>query len=422
MQAGAGLVNENSEPEANVLIAGGGIAGLEALMALRDLAGGRVRITLLSPEPDFVYKPEIVEEPFSSQPAEQQALAPIAEELEARFVQQGIADVRPQEHDVALADGSRLSYDKLILCIGARPRPAFEDAIPLRTDGSPLPIDSLLRETAESDSGVIAFVIPAGRTWPLPVYELALMAQRRARELGLTDVRCCIVTPEQAPLIVFGCTASEAVGSLLAARRIKIRTGTWVKEAAGGELLLAPNDERIEIGQMISLPVLEGPNLAGIPADGEGFIPIDGYAKVRGVEDVYAAGDGTNFPIKHGGIGTEQADAAAHHIAAALGAPVETKPFDPVIRGKLLTGDDSLHMEHRVTGGTGEGTASADTLWWPPRKVAGRYLSAWLGHGLAHTEREPPPHSIDVEVALPSEWHEDPMALDPYGPPGWAKG
>ena len=37
-----------------VLIAGGGVAGLEALLALRDLAGDRVELTLLSPETDFI--------------------------------------------------------------------------------------------------------------------------------------------------------------------------------------------------------------------------------------------------------------------------------------------------------------------------------------------------------------------------------
>ena len=67
----------NQKPR--VLIAGGGIAGLEAMMAIRDHAGERANITLVAPDSDFVYKPLIVEEPFSSQPAEQHALAPIAE-------------------------------------------------------------------------------------------------------------------------------------------------------------------------------------------------------------------------------------------------------------------------------------------------------------------------------------------------------
>jgi hypothetical protein len=95
---------------------------------------------------------------------------------------------------------------------------------------------------------------------------------------------------------------------------------------------------------------------------------------------------------------------------------VDPEPFRPVIRGKLLTGDDSLHMQHDAAGGGGEGTASPDSLWWPSQKVAGRYLSAWLGHTTMHAESEPPSHSIDVEVALPKDWHEDPMALDPLRP------
>ena len=43
---------------ANVLIVGGGVAALETLMALRDLAGDRVGVTLVAPEPDFVYERE----------------------------------------------------------------------------------------------------------------------------------------------------------------------------------------------------------------------------------------------------------------------------------------------------------------------------------------------------------------------------
>jgi hypothetical protein len=92
-----------------------------------------------------------------------------------------------------------------------------------------------------------------------------------------------------------------------------------------------------------------------------------------------------------------------------------------VIRGKLLTGDDSLHMQHELTGGGGEGTASAEVLWWPPRKVAGRYLSAWLNRGASETDFEPPQRAVDVEVAWPREWHEEPMALDPLGPMGFSR-
>ena len=166
-------------------------------------------------------------------------------------------------------------------------------------------------------------------------------------------------------------------------------------------------------GQRVALPLIEGPVLKGLPADDRGFIPIDEHARVPGVEDVYAAGDGTTFPIKQGGLATQQADAAAEHIAARLGAAIQAKPFHPVLRGQLITGAESLHLRHDLTGGHGEGTASIDYLWWPPHKVSGRYLAAWLGHELP---RDPDLAVLDIEVPLTHEWHEKPMALDPYGP------
>jgi sulfide:quinone oxidoreductase len=262
----------------------------------------------------------------------------------------------------------------------------------------------------------IAFVVPPGVTWALPIYELALMTQRRALELGRNDVRLTVLTPEQTPLAIFGPTASEAVAELLSSRGIEVEAGVSVHER-DGELLLTPGDRTLEAGEVIALPVMNGPAVTGLPSDDRGFIPIDEHARVLGVEDVYAAGDGTNFPIKQGGLGTQQADAAAAHIAHRLGAAIAVEPFRPVLRGKLLTGDESLHLRADVAGGGGEGTAALDCLWWPPHKISGRYLAPLLYHGDAHAEPEPPRRSIEVEVALPREWHEQPMALDPYTAP-----
>jgi len=407
----------NDEPlreQAQVLIAGGGIAGLEALMAVRDLAEDRIAITLVAPEPDFLYKPLIVEEPFSPQPAERRALAPIADEFGARFVQAAVTAVRPEQHAVELADGSRLDYDCAIVCVGGRSRRAYRSGISFEVSAEPLAIDRVLTDVAE-EAGRLAFVVPPGVTWSLPIYELALLSRRRAEELGLGDLELLIITPESAPLILFGPLASEAVAELLGARGIMVRTGTWTREDAEGSLTLTPSAERLEASSVIALPLIEGPRIPGLPADDNGFIPIDDRARVQGAADAYAAGDGTTFPIKQGGIGTQQADAAAEDIAARAGAEVAPEPFKPVLRGKLLTGQESLHMRATPAGGAGEGVASLDYLWWPPHKVGGRYLASWLARETARFESEPPGHSVDVEVALPREWHREPMALDPYG-------
>lgn len=101
-----------------------------------------------------------------------------------------------------------------------------------------------------------------------------------------------------------------------------------------------------------------------------------------------------------------------------MGAAVVPNPFRPVLRGQLLTGEDSLNLRHEIAGGRGEGSVSPDSLWWPPHKISGRYLAPWLSRGTVHADSEPRRDSLDIEVALPTEWHEQPMALDPYGPLG----
>jgi sulfide:quinone oxidoreductase len=402
---------------ATVAVVGGGIAGLEALLALRELAEGRVKPVLVTPDEEFLYKPLVVEEPFSPAPADRRALAPIADELGADFVQQAVAEVAPDRHELRLGDGETLAYDAAIVCVGGRARPAFRRAVSFEVTPEPLEIDRILTESAKHPPQTVAFVVPPGVAWSLPLYELALLSRRRADELGLADLTLLLVTPESAPLPAFGSAASDAVTQLFKARGIGLRTGVSVREDATDELLFVPGEEHLEASAVIALPVIDGPRIPGLPADENGFLPIDDHARVKGVDDVYAAGDGTNFPIKQGGIGTQQADAAAEEIAARAGAAVDPEPFRPILRGKLLTGEESLNLRSEPAGGGGEGVASLDYLWWPPHKVGGRYLAAWLASETTRFELEPPAHSVDVEVSLPAEWHWDPMALDPYDSP-----
>ncbi len=397
-----------------VVIAGGGIAGLEAMLALRDLAGERVGITVVSPEPDFLYKPLLVEEPFSAQPAERHDLTALTATLGADFVNQPVAGIDPGDRSIELGDGSRRSYDAAVVCVGARARPAYDGVTTFQGSGESLGLPELLAG-AGSEPKRIAFVVPAA-TWPLPIYELAMMTQRHARQVG-AKVSCAVYTPEEAPLILFGRSPSQAVSELLAARGIEVHPGATVTAEEDGRLVTMPGAVPLEADHVVALPLLEGPGIAGIPTDANGFIPIDEHARVKGCDDLYAAGDGTNFPIKQGGLGTQQADAAAEHIAARAGAPVEPRPFHPVLRGMLLAGDESLSLSHSLTGGEGEGRASLDYLWWPPHKVSGRYLATWLARESAHMEPLPPHSPLEVEVWLPKEWHLEPVALNPQAPP-----
>ena len=133
-----------------------------------------------------------------------------------------------------------------------------------------------------------------------------------------------------------------------------------------------------------------------MPTDPSGFIPADQHGRVPGQAGVYAAGDGTTFPIKQGGLATQQADAVAETIAAAVGAPVTPEPFRPVLRAMLLTGGDTRYLQHTVAGGAGDGDMATHELWSPPAKLAGRYLSPYLLEGgRARARRVPQPTRPD---------------------------
>ena len=92
---------------------------------------------------------------------------------------------------------------------------------------------------------------------------------------------------------------------------------------------------------------------------------------------VWAAGDAIAFPVKQGGLAAQQADAVAEAIAARAGADVRPQPFRPVLRGVLLTGRGQAWMRS-APGGGGEGEAERRALFWPPTKIAGRYISPYL--------------------------------------------
>jgi sulfide:quinone oxidoreductase len=214
--------------------------------------------------------------------------------------------------------------------------------------------------------------------WPLPIYELALMTRERAHAMNV-ELAVTVVTPEGAPLEIFGDVASAAVAGLLREAGVTAITGARCEVPDSRHVVVNPGDRSFEVDRVIALPELFGPAVRGLRSDEHGFIPIDDHCRVVGVEGVYAAGDATDFALKHGGIAAQQADTAAAAIAALAGAAVELGPLRPVIHGMLLTGGAPLYLSARVSGGRGLGSrASAEPSWSPATKIAARYLAPYL--------------------------------------------
>ena len=143
--------------------------------------------------------------------------------------------------------------------------------------------------------------------------------------------------------------------------------------------MINPGGRRLRADRVIALPELYGPCVRGIPLGENGFIPTDAYGRVRDAENIYAAGDATEFPVKHGGIAAQQAHVVAESIAARAGAPVTPQPFSPVIRGILLTGDKPLYLTARLAGGHGLSSELSEApSWSSPSKIAAKYLGPYL--------------------------------------------
>jgi len=157
-------------------------------------------------------------------------------------------------------------------------------------------------------------------------------------------------------------------------------TGTHPVKYERGSLAIVPGEE-IEADAVVSLPRIEGRHIEGLPYDPAGFIPVDDHSRIVGAPHAFAIGDVTNFPVKQGGIATQQADVAVEAIAAELGCDVEAKPLDPVLRGILWTGAKPRYLFGWLGGGHGETSVASERPPWPidnPSKLIGRFLTPFL--------------------------------------------
>jgi sulfide:quinone oxidoreductase len=312
-----------------VLIAGGGVAGLETLMALRGLAGDLVRLTLIAPEEEFVYSPVTAERPFSVGRIRSVGLARAAHYAGAMFVPGRVEEVDREARTVTLSIGARVGYDALVLAVGADARPALEHVMTWDDRSHADMMGGLLQDVEDGYAKRLAVVIPPGPVWPLRGYELALLISQHAYD-NSADLEVTIVEPDPPPLALAGDHAVQLVSEELERAHIMRLSANQVSLERGHQLalVLQPSRRTLRVDRVLALPKLRGRPIVGIPGDRDGLIEVDAHGRVSGIDRVWAVGDGTCFPLKSGGVSAEQADVAALDIAALAGAQVEPRVLD----------------------------------------------------------------------------------------------
>jgi sulfide:quinone oxidoreductase len=323
-----------------VVIGGSGPAGIEAALALRRLAGSLVETTLVTPDEECVHLPMTVLTPFARSGSARYPLADLMADAGAALHRGTIASAGAAAREVRTGDGETIGYDALLVAVGGVPHVPYPRALAYGAPGAEERMHGLIQDLEAGYVKRVAFVVPPGVSWPLPLYELALMTAERADDM-CAHVELTLVTPESSPLELFGPDTARDVGELLDAARIALRTSTRAEVPAANLIELRPDGERLPVDRVVTLPTLTGPRIDGLPHDAAGFLPVDAHGRVAGAPGVFAAGDATDFAVKQGGIACQQADAAAEAIAAAAGVAIEPRPFTPALRALLVTEYDA---------------------------------------------------------------------------------
>jgi sulfide:quinone oxidoreductase len=346
-----------------VIVAGAGIAAVECVLALRELAGPRLQIEMLAPAAELVHRPSSVTTPFGADAAARIDLTALAGQLGLIMNRDALAAVSASDRHVVTRGAERRDYDTLVVATGAPSRDAVPGAVTFRGPLSAGAVEGVLARVAANPRLRLVFAAPAGVTWPLPLYELALLSAATLRERGVTEPELTVVTAERAPLAALGSEVSAAVRDALARAGVDLVTEAVAEQAIDGALHVR-GGRLIGADTVVALPELVGPRIPGLPADDDGFIPVDEHGRV--CEGVFAAGDVTTSPIKHGSLAAQQADAVA---AAIAGTPA---PPQPTLYGTLLTGGEPLYIRAEIGG---RATISDEPL---PDKIVGRYLTPFL--------------------------------------------
>ncbi len=360
-----------------VVIAGGGVAGLEALVALRSLAEGEAELHLVCPNEQFSLRALGSFERFGTEAARAYRIDAIAADLGVMRHRDALAGVRADEHAAVLRSGAEAGYEALVIAVGAHARPAFARGACFG-GGPRSALDRVVDDLRARPGSRLAVVVPAAVTWTLPAYEIALAAAADAPGTHVT-----VVTHEPEPLAAFGPPGAAMVREELAVAGVTLVEGVEADVPADGLVDLAAHGA-LEADHVVHLPVLAGPDLPGVACDADGFVRVDDHWRAGGEEDVYAVGDATTGEVKQGGLAAAHAGAVAAALAARLTGAPPPAPVAPVLRGLLRTARGPRYL--RAAGG--ECLVSEQPLWWPPSKVASRWLAPWLAaRDLASAER-----------------------------------
>ena len=387
-------------------------ASRRAWPCARSSASPSLDIALLCREDRFEYRPLAVLEPFEGAPAWSMKLERFAADQDVRLVVDALAGVDPDRHVAITAYSGRLSYDALLVCVGARPVRALPGAITFRGGRDAAAVRAALDAVQPGEAATIAFAVPFGAFWTLPLYELAILAAARLQTRG-TRAQVVITSPEGAPLEAFGTAASTAVAQLLDAHGIEFTSHARAVTADAGELEL-DDGRRIATAAVVTPPRPRRPARRRNPP-GQRRLHRRRRARARaGRRRRLRRGRRHHLPAQAGRPG---------HAAGRRGRRGHARRTRRTHRSAPVRAGPQGRPLHRPRaripardGWAGAGSEPRPySMWWPPSKIAGRHLAPYLATRAGAPrapEVRPERDAIAVSIDVPRAVRAVSSALD----------
>ncbi|HYJ68818.1 MAG TPA: FAD-dependent oxidoreductase [Nocardioidaceae bacterium] len=326
----------------HTVVLGGGFAGLETAFTLRQLAGDRASLSLVSDRDTFLFKPNTIYLPFGGD--ESKLHIPLRKPLGRRsisYVSGTVAGIDTDRETVDVSDGTRLRYDHLVIATGATMRPGEIPGLEENAETIWTPeqmrslgerLQWLKRQGSQNMRQRVLFLVPPNNKCAGPLYEIVFMLERWLRREGIrSQVELTWTTYESSYIQAFGPRLDDVVRGEFARRDIDGYTSAVVQEVKPDTVVYADGTSRGYDLLVAFPPYAAAVAYPGLPSDDRGFLVTDpATRRIVGHENVYAPGDAGDFPVKQAFLAFLQADAVAGQIASSLGAaPRRIREFEP---------------------------------------------------------------------------------------------
>ncbi|MBO0725713.1 MAG: FAD-dependent oxidoreductase [Blastocatellia bacterium] len=344
---------------ANIVVLGGGFAGVVAAESLARRLGPEHRITLVSRHREFTFFPSLVRLAFGRIKLEDVFFDLVRAMRSQRVVlmQAEVASYDPDKRYVVIPRGrveQRLAYDYLVFALGRRLATErvpgfFKHAHHLLTVGAALKFGEAIKGF-HGGHAVIGCCEDARLA--VPVYETAFALDRLLRARGERDrARITVVSPDNFGELLGGDAIAPVLREALVERGVEFASDFSVNRVTEKEVW-AGAGQRMDYDLLMLIPPFQGPNEAwriGC-ADPNGYIRVDNRMRVHLAERMYAAGDSVNYPgPKMGHMAVSQGEVAAANLVAEIEGREPEASYDHELMFVIDEGgEDSIYLHHKL--------------------------------------------------------------------------